>query len=83
MKKVRELKHKSKRFSIVAEISIKLLGSGCTYCEVSGHMQKGKLGSNAISIKNLLEASISFTKLFIEIKINNRNLYNNVPVRIK
>ena len=81
MKKMKELKLKSKRLSIAAEISIKLLSLGCTYCEVSGHMQKGKIGSNAISINNLLEVSISFLKLLIEIKIKKRRLYNKVPVR--
>ena len=83
MARLKQLKLKSKRLSIVSEISIKLLYSDCTYCEVSGNMQRGKSGSTTISLQNFLEVTISFIKLLIDIKIINRKLYNKRSVRIQ
>ena len=82
MEKLRKLDIKSGRFSIVAELSIKLLHLGCTYYEVPGYMQKGTIGSSAISIKNFLEVCGSFVRLMIEIKISNRRIFNRRPRRI-
>ena len=81
--KLKQLKLQSKRVSINAEISIKLLYSGCTFFEISGSMERGKVGSNAISLKNLLDVGISFIKLIIDMKIVNRKLYNKKLSRIK
>lgn len=81
-KKVRGLKLISKRFSIVSEITTKLLLLGCTYHEIPAYMQKGEEGSTAISIKNLLDVCKTFTMLLIEIKITNRKLFCQNPSRI-
>ena len=83
MDKLKRLKIKSKRISYVAETSIKLLLSGCTYHEVSGHMQRGKVGSSTISIRNLLDVVSSFIKLLIDTKLLNKKLFNKKSDRVQ
>jgi len=76
--KIRQLNIQSKRFSIAAELTTKLILSGCSLHEVAGYMQKsGVEGSSAISLKNLAEAIITFIKPIIEIKITKRHIFNN------
>ena len=83
MVKLRKLSIKSKHISYVAEISIKLLLSGCTYHEISGYMQRGKEGSSTISIKNFFDVIISFIRLLIDIKIINKKLYSKKFKRLQ
>mgnify|MGYP002725518279 CR=1 FL=1 len=83
IKKLRELDLYSDRFSIAAEMAVKLLHSGCTYYEISGYMQKGADGSTAVSFKNLFEVCTSFIRLVVEIKLTGRNKYNKPPERIQ
>ena len=54
MEKLKKIKINSKRTSFVAEITIKLLLQGGTYHEISGKMQRGKVGSTTISIKKFI-----------------------------
>ena len=83
MEKLKKLDIKSKRFSIVTELSIKLLFSGCTYYEVAGYMKRGESGSSSLSLKNLIDVIISFIRLLIDVKIVNNKVYNKTPMRIK
>ena len=83
VEKLKKLDLKSKRFSIVAELSVKLLCLGCTFYEVPGYMKRGKVGSSAISFNNLMDVIISFVRLFIDIKIISREVYNKTPVRVQ
>jgi glycosyltransferase involved in cell wall biosynthesis len=80
--KLKETPLFSKRFSIISEIAVKLLHSGCSYHEIPGYMQQGVDGSSAVSLRNLMEVFVSFIKLVIEIKITSRSKYNKVPHRI-
>ena len=83
IKKLRELDFYSHRFSIAAEMAVKLLHSGCSFYEIPGYMQKGAQGSTAVSYKNLLEVCTSFIRLIVEIKITGRNKYNKSPERVQ
>jgi glycosyltransferase involved in cell wall biosynthesis len=66
--KVRELKLISNRFSIIAELTVKLIRSGCSYHEVSGLMKNNASESNAISIRNTVEVFTTFIKLLIGVR---------------
>ena len=83
MEKLKKIRINSKRSNFVAEITIKLLLQGSTYHEIAGKMQRGKVGSTGISIKNLLDVIISFLRLFFDIKLIHRDLYSKFPKRIQ
>jgi glycosyltransferase involved in cell wall biosynthesis len=79
---VRQLNLKSNRFSICAELTIKLLCSGCTYYEIPGYFQRGLDGSSALGLRNLREVIETFLKLIFEIKVQKRTLFNKRPQRV-
>lgn len=81
--RLRELRLKADRFSIVVEATIKLLCSGATYYEVAGYMQNGLAGSTSLSVRNLLEVVKSYVRLVYEIKITRRSEYSRRPRRIR
>ena len=71
--KVRNFKLHSNRNGIISEIITKLLHSDITYCEVPvfiGFRQKKR---PIITIKVLYDVIASFIRLFIEMKIRNKN----------
>ncbi len=81
-KKLRSLDIKSKRFSITAEINIKLLRLGCTYNEIAGYMQTGLQQSTLISLKNVFEVVMTFLRLIYEISWQKRRIFSKKPTRI-
>jgi len=81
--KIRELKLKSRRFSIAPEMTTKLLLRGCSYCEIAGYMQTGAAGSTALSLRNLMEVMTTYLRLFVEIKITDRRFYGFKPTRVQ
>jgi glycosyltransferase involved in cell wall biosynthesis len=80
--KIRQLNLQSDRFSIAAEMSTKMLLLGCSFYEVGGYMQTGETGSSAMSFKNLIEVIVSFIRLFIEVKITKRAVFNKKINRV-
>ncbi len=81
-KKLKKLDIKSTRFSITAEIAIKMLRSGCTLYEIAGKMQTGVEGSTSLSFKNLSEIILTFMRLVYEIYYEKRDFFNHRPVRV-
>lgn len=71
----------SNRFSIVVEMTIKMLCSGCTYHEVYGYMSAGLKGSRSLSWRNLWEVMGMYLRLVWEVKFTNRHIFNKSPVR--
>jgi len=74
--KVRNLKLRSDRNGIISEIITKLLHSDITYCEVPvffGFRQKER---SIITIKVLYDAIVSFIRLFIEMKVFDKNKFS-------
>ena len=80
--KVRALRIRSSRFSIFAEINIKLLCQGGSYCEVPGYRQNGLQGSTSLSLKNFIEVIATYFKLVWEIQFSHRPEFNKKPVRV-
>jgi len=80
--RLRALELFSTRFSIVAEINVKLLRQGLSFVEIPGHRQTGLAGSTSLSLRNLREVAAVFLRLFAEVHFRRRALYRRRPVRV-
>jgi glycosyltransferase involved in cell wall biosynthesis len=80
--KLKKLKLRSNRFSIVAEINIKLLRMGSTYLEVPCSRLNNMDSSKSFSIKNIMEATKIYLATLWDVYGKNRNKYKNKPLRI-
>lgn len=83
VKELRQLELVSDRFSIVAEVNVKLLRQGLTYVEVPGYRQTNSEGSNALSMGSLGETISVFLRLLWEIHVRQRHLFSKRPRRMK
>lgn len=72
----------STRFSIVAEINVKLLRQGLSFVEVPSYRQVGMQGSTSLSGGNLLETVRVFLRLLADVHVFERQKYSRRPVRI-
>lgn len=81
--RLRAIPIRSTRFSICAESTIKLLRSGCTFCEVPGYMQMGLHGSTSIGMQNLAEVISTYLGLLWEIHVSSRGRYQERPKRVR
>jgi glycosyltransferase involved in cell wall biosynthesis len=80
--RLRELELFSNRFSIVAEINVKLLRRGVTFIEIAGRRQTGLEGSTSLSWRNLRETLAVFVRLCYEVLWRDRRLYGRRPSRV-
>lgn len=80
--RVRALDIRSNGFSLISEISTKLLRSGCTFCEVPGYFQTGVRPRGTVSLKNFIEVAVSYIRLLSEVHFFKRNTFNKTPRRI-
>ncbi|MDB2703714.1 glycosyltransferase family 2 protein [Methylophilaceae bacterium] len=81
-KKLKDLKLKAKKFSIVAEINIKLISQGLSFKEIAGHRQNNDEGSSAVSFGSFIETIYTYLYLVYEVKIYNRRNYKKISKRI-
>ncbi len=72
---VNNFKLKSKRFSIISEITTKLLHSNITYIEVPTIFKQSLRIRKTITLRNLIEVITSFLKLLFEIKLTNKKFF--------
>lgn len=80
--RLRELKLFAPRFSIVAEMNVKLLRQGLSFIEIPSRRQTGLAGSSSLSLRNLCEVVAVFLRLFYEIHFQHPLLYRKRPVRV-
>lgn len=80
--KVRAFTLRSRRFSIPVEMTVKMLSSGASYCEVGGYMMRGVEGSGSVSLRNLAEVVWAYLRLFAEIKLMGRGKFGLRPIRV-
>jgi hypothetical protein len=81
VERVRAIRPKSRRFSIVSEINVKLLRSGCSFAEIPGYFSGGKPGG-AATWRNLLEVVSTFLRMNWEIHVSQRRRFANRPRRV-
>jgi len=80
---LRKLPLKSDRFSIVAEVNVKLLRQGLTYVEIPGYMQTGIAGSTALSFRAFREVISVFLRLIWDVHVTGRMHFNRRPRRVE
>ena len=80
--KLKQLNLRSTRFSIVAEINVKLLRQGLTYVELPSNRQVGMEGSTSASWRSLLETARVYIQLFADVHFREPQRYAKRPVRL-
>jgi len=80
--RLRGLQINSTRFSIVAEINVKLLRQGLSFLELPSYRQTGLTGSSSFSFRNLVETAAVFCRLFYEVHLKSPARYARRPVRV-
>ena len=79
---LKEMRLFSTRFSVVAEINVKLMRQGVSFTEVASSRQTGMRGSSSFSIRNLFETSAIFLRLLYEVHVGHRKKYCKRPIRV-
>lgn len=74
---------KSRRFSVISEINVKLLRMGCTFAEVPGYFQAGPKMRRTVTLRNLTEVIVSFCRLVCDVYVFRRECFRGRPVRKK
>lgn len=77
----REAGLKADRFSIIAELNVKVLRMGCTFAEVPGYFQAGPKARSTVTLRNLAEVIKSFFRLAVDVHIRGRDRFKGRPVR--
>lgn len=73
---------RSARFSIISELNVKLLRSGCTFAEVPGYFQGGQQARRTVTLRNLIEVARSFVVIVYEVHVRYRRQFSKRPRRV-
>ena len=79
--RLRQLDLHSTRFSIVAEINVKLLRQGVSFVELPSNRQVGMEGSTSASWRSLVETARVYLQIFADVYFRERERYAKRPVR--
>lgn len=82
VEKLRQLKLHSTRFSIVAEINVKLLRQGVSFVEVPSNRQVGLTGSTSFTLRSFVETTRVFFQVLLDVYFRNPSKYAHRPVRL-
>jgi glycosyltransferase involved in cell wall biosynthesis len=74
---------RSRRFSVISEMNVKLLRMGCSFAEVPGYFQAGPKVRRTVTLRNLTEVVASFSRLVAEVHFLRRKQFQAQPVRRK
>ena len=80
--KLRELRLHSTRFSIVAEINVRLLRQGLSFIELPSNRQVGIEGSTSATLRSFAETARVLLCLLADVHFMERDRYAKRPVRI-
>ena len=72
----------SEGYFIAAEMNLKFLLKGATFCEIPAYIKPDATKSNALSLKNLLDVITSFIRVYWEIKVKRRKEFSKKPIRV-
>jgi len=81
--KARAVGLESERFSIISEMNVKLLRSGCTYAELPGYFQSGPKTRSTVTFANLREVVRLYINLAYKVHVSRRSEFNRRPTRIQ
>jgi glycosyltransferase involved in cell wall biosynthesis len=79
---LKKLKLVSTRFSIVAEINVKLLKKSLTFMEIPSYRQTGLYGSSSFSFKSLCETIKVLINNIFEIYVMDKKNFSGKPKRV-
>ncbi len=71
----------STRFSIVAEINVKLLRQGVSFVELPSNRQVGMEGSTSATWRSLMETARVYLHIFADVYFRERERYSKRPAR--
>jgi glycosyltransferase involved in cell wall biosynthesis len=80
--KARAVGLRSRRFSIISEMNVKLLRTGCSFAEVPGYMQAGPKMRRTVTLRNFVEVARSFIVLIYEVYVSSRQQFSRRPRRV-
>lgn len=78
----RSISLRANRFSIISELTVKLLRSGCSYVEIPGYLQAIPKSGRTVTMRNLLAVIRSFVALLYEIHVRSRKKFLASPRRV-
>jgi len=80
--RMRQVTLRAPGFSIIAELNIKMLRSGCTFAEVPAYFRHGPKTRSTITLRNFMEVARSFVALAYEVHVRSRQQFASRPRRI-
>lgn len=81
--KARAVGLNAKRFSIISELNVKLLRSGCSYVELPGYFNARPKIRRTVTLKNLIEVVRMYLTLLYEIRVRRRDEFRSRPQRVQ
>jgi glycosyltransferase involved in cell wall biosynthesis len=81
--KARAVGLESERFSIISEMNVKLLRSGCSYAELPGYFQSGPKTRSTVTFANLREVIRLYLSLVYKVYVSHRKDFNRWPTRVQ
>ena len=80
--RARDVKLRANRFSIISELTVKMLRSGCSYVEIPGYLQAAPKARRTVTLRNLLEVIRSYFALLVEVHLRSPEKYPGRPRRV-
>src|SRR5262249_31377080 len=81
--KARAVKLQAERFSIISEMNVKLLRSGCSYAELPGYFQAGPKARRTVTFANLREVAGLYLRLVYHVHIRDGDEFGRRPTRFQ
>lgn len=73
--RARDVNLRANRFSIISELTVKMLRSGCSYVEIPGYLQAVPKARRTVTLRNLLEVMRSYLALLVEVHVRSPEKY--------
>ena len=80
--KLKEMDLRARRYSLHAEINVKLLRQPISFLEIDGYMNPTVFKSSAVRFKNIVEVIYSYLRLCFEIFVTRRDRYSSKAKRV-
>jgi glycosyltransferase involved in cell wall biosynthesis len=80
--KLRELPLRSRHFSIIAEMNVRLLRQGCSFAEIPAERQNG-IQRSSVTLRNLADTTRVMLCLLVDVYLRERGRYARRPVRVR
>jgi glycosyltransferase involved in cell wall biosynthesis len=81
--KARAVELEAERFSIISEMNVKLLRSGCSYTELPGYFQAGPKARRTVTLGNLREVASLYLRLVYRVHFSHRKEFSRRPTRVQ